>query len=370
MESDIAFIQVRDELRSHTARRKRRYCYQDDSSRYHRGPKLQRGIEDRGIKPPCPAHQTAVLFRNLSGYEHRDGRRNEGEGQKEGSRQSHDDGNSHRMEHLSLDAGQGEDGHIDEGDDRHTEQGRPYDLACSGCRKRESLVTVEQTPEAVLSLAQSPQTVLDDNDGAIHNEPEIERTETHQVARNLRLDHAGDRQQHGEGNDGGGDQCRPDIPEQQKEDHDDEQCPFQKVLFNRPDRPFDEVRAVVDRHGLDAGGQRFRRLRKTFGRGAGHDAAVLSRQHEYRSEDHLAAVLGCRPRSQFLACCDIGNIRYADRRSRTIDDDDLLQIFYRRRLTGNADQILFAVAFHITRTDIGVVLLKRAYNFGHREAVC
>ena len=73
----------------------------------------------------------------------------------------------------------------------------------------------------MLSLAQTPQRVLDDDDRPIHDQAEIQRTKAHQVCGHASLQHAGGGQQHGHGNDHRSDQRRTKVAEQRKQHNDD-----------------------------------------------------------------------------------------------------------------------------------------------------
>ena len=98
------------------------------------------------------------------------------------------------------------------------------------CDKAEAFLAVEQSPEPMLRLAQTPQAVFNDNHRAIDDQPEIECTQTHQIGRGSGLHHAGQRHQHRYRNHRRRNQCRADIAEQQEQDNDNKQCAFEQVF--------------------------------------------------------------------------------------------------------------------------------------------
>ncbi len=68
----------------------------------------------------------------------------------------------------------------------------------------------------VLPLGEAADTVLHDDHRAIDNDPEVQRTQTQQVAADAVLDHAGDRKQHGQRDHAGGDDRGTNVSEEQE----------------------------------------------------------------------------------------------------------------------------------------------------------
>ena len=62
-----------------------------------------------------------------------------------------------------------------------------------------------------MPMRQPPHAVLDDDDGAVDDDAEIERAEAEEVAADAALDHARDREEHRERDDAGRDERRPDV---------------------------------------------------------------------------------------------------------------------------------------------------------------
>ena len=247
MHGDVAFVEIGHELRTHSRRAEARQQDKRHGDADHQAPGLQREVQRRLIADPGPAHHEAVLFLHLAGDEHRDRGRHKGQRQDEGGGQGDDDGDRHRVEHLSFNPGQAENRHIDEGDDQNPEQRRPDDLAGSRGRQIKSLVPGQDTAQTVLGLPEAAQAVLHDDDGAVDDQAEVERAEAHQIPRSARPHHAGDGHQHGDRDDRRRDQGGADVSEQQEQHDDDQQGAFQQVFLNCVDGAIDQVRPVIDR---------------------------------------------------------------------------------------------------------------------------
>jgi hypothetical protein len=118
----------------------------------------------------------------------------------------------------------------------------------------------------LLPFGEAAQRILDDDDRAIDDQPEIERAQAHQIARDAEPVHARCRHQHGDRDDRGGDERRADIAEQQEQHDDDEQRAFDQVLLDRRDGRIDQLGAVIDRLGEHVGRQRLVDLVELLGR--------------------------------------------------------------------------------------------------------
>ena len=191
------------------------------------------------------------------------------------------------MEHFSFDARERKDRQVDDRDDDHAEDRRLDHFTGRSGREAEAFVPGEQPPEFVLRLGKTPQAVLNDDDRTVDDQTEVQCAETHQVARDLVLDHAGDRHQHGQRDHGSRQERRPDVSEQEEQNQDDEKRTFHEVLLNRLDCGIDERRPVVDwrnRHALrQAWPDRVDLLINSDGNGP----AVLSNEHERGAQNNL-----------------------------------------------------------------------------------
>ena len=193
---------------------------------------------------------------DLAGDHDGDHRRHEGQGEDEGRYEGDDDGQRHRLEHLALDPGEGQEWHVDEDDDGLPVEGGLDHLLGRGPHCDEALLQVELAPEFPLPLGEVAQGVLGDDDGAVDDEAEVEGAEAHQVGADAALDHAGHGHQHRHRDHERGDDGRADVAEQQEQDDDDEGGALGEVLGHRLDRGLDQKRAIEDGLDLDAGRER------------------------------------------------------------------------------------------------------------------
>jgi len=85
------------------------------------------------------------------------------------------------VEGFAFDAGQRKDRKIDDGDDRHAEQAWFHHLRRGAFHRPEALGPGKHSPEPVLLLAKPAEAVLNDDDRAVHDQPEVQRAKAHQI---------------------------------------------------------------------------------------------------------------------------------------------------------------------------------------------
>ena len=184
----------------------------------------------------------------------------------------------------------------------------------------------------MLSHTEPAEAVFYNDDGAVHDQAEVECAEAHQVAGNLVFDHAGDRHQHRQRDHQRREDSRADVSEQQEQDHDNEECAFNQVFLDGRDRAVNEQGAVINSRQRHA----FRQARP-YGvdpciDGLRDRPAVFADQHECRAKNNFFPVLGGRARAQLLTQFDGGNVSDTYRRSARVGDDYLAQVIKRCRL--------------------------------------
>ncbi len=176
---------------------------------------------------------------------------------------------------------------------------------------------------ALLRVGQAADGVLDDHHRAVDDNAEVQRAEAHQVGADFVGEHAGEGEQHRQGNHHRGDQRRPDIAQEQKQHRDHQQRPLKEVLLHRGNGFFDEVGTVVDRHRHHAFGQRAVDVFELFRHGL--DTLRLFSPININTVPSTTS----RPFSvggasaQFTADLDLGHITHANRRAVADGDDDI-----------------------------------------------
>ena len=199
------------------------------------------------------------------------------------------------MEHLPFNASERKDRDVNHGDDANAKQARANHFTGGGIDHMQSLL--ERQPSlasAVLRFGQTSNAVLDHNHGAIHDQPEIQCAQAHQIGRDARAHHAGDRRQHRQRDNRSSDQGGADITQQQEQHHDDQQCPFEQVLLHGGDGFINQRCAVIQGLDVHAIGQRAVDGLDTLGDIARHGTRVLTKQHHGGANHGLLAGDGRR----------------------------------------------------------------------------
>ncbi len=369
MQRNVAFVQIRNELPPHACRSEGGQRGQCEGSQKRRHAGAQRRRQYRLIGRTDGLHDAVLAMRNAPANEDRNGGRHKGQRQNQCSEQCHHHGERHGMKHLAFDPRQREHRQVHDQDHDHAEDTWPQHFARGLANHAESFRQRQQPLLALLGDAEMTQAVLDDDHGAVDDQAEVQRTKAHEVAGNPRADHARDGCQHGDGNDGGGDDRGADVAQQCEQDRDHQQGAFGEILRDRADRRVDERGAIVDGLRTHAGGQGRRdrcQLRGSRGR---HRAAVLADQHEHRAEYHLLSILGSGARAQFVTHTHVRDLRQADANALAMGQHDLAQLFHARDLARRADQVLRSIALDIAGADVLVVPCHGGHDVAEREIV-
>ena len=138
-------------------------------------------------------------------------------------------------------------------------------------------------------MGQAADAVLDDDHGAVHDQPEIDRAQAHQAAGDAVGQHQVSGEEHGERNRRGDDQSGSQVSQQHKQDHDDENPSLGEVPSNRADRLLDEGAPIVVGVDDHAFRQHLLDLLHLLLEAVDHDAPVLAREQIDDGGDGLAA---------------------------------------------------------------------------------
>ena len=120
------------------------------------------------------------------------------------------------MEHLSFNAGQGEDGQVHHHDDELTKQERAARFL-GGKKYLVKTLRARQRP-AVLSLCmgETSHTVLDDHNRPVDNDAEVQCPQTHQIGAYLVGHHPRKGEQHRQGDHGRRNDGRANVAQEQE----------------------------------------------------------------------------------------------------------------------------------------------------------
>ena len=92
---------------------------------------------------------------------------------------------------------------------------------------------------------------FDNNYCSIHNQPEVNCTQTHEVTRNAKQVHERNGEKHCQRNNRSNNKSCPHIAKQQYQDEDDDQSPFEQVARNRTNGASDKIGTVQKRFYCD-----------------------------------------------------------------------------------------------------------------------
>jgi hypothetical protein len=128
----------------------------------------------------------------------------------------------------------------------------------------------------------------------VDQQPEIQRAQAHQVARNPRERHQGRGAEHREGDHRGHQRPRPEAPEEREEHHHHQHPALREGAGHRAERAADEVAAVVDGRPGDVGRERRPHGGEARVEVVEHREGVGAAQHLDHEVEHLAPPVGRR----------------------------------------------------------------------------
>ena len=359
MHGNIAFVQVGHELAAQAGGQHYRAQHGQRGHGHHQSAHCHGLAHQTLITITQRAHGAMLFLLHRIPEQQGDTGRNKGHRQQHGASQCNHNGHGHGVEHLPFNTGQREDRQVHRRNDKHAKQGRTDHFPCRG-KDNIQPRTLPQSLARHLRLAETPQTVLHDDNGAIHQQTEVQRPETHQVGTDPGLHHASDRHQHGDRNDCSRQQGCPDIAQQQEQDHDHQQRAFQQILLNRLQGLVDQPGAVIHRRC----GYPFRQARLDFlqllAHRAGDGTAVLTHQHEHRAHHHFTTILGSRPSAQLQPFFHTGHIFQPQACAAVGAQRGVRQRLQRGHLAGHAHQPLRPVLLNEADTPVLVIGLDRS----------
>ncbi len=326
-------------------------------------------LEHGLVRPTRRAHHPALALADAPAEKQRDRGRNERDREHERRGECEDDRDRHRPEQLPLDAAQREDRHVHDHDDHDPEDARPDHLSGGARDDVEPLAERKRSRATAVLFGQSPDAVLDDDHGPIHDQAEIERTQAHQVRADLGASHAGEGEQHRQRNHERREERGACVSEQREENRDHEQRALDEVPLHRRDRAIDERGAIVDGPHRDAGREVLADLRELRTGALRDGPAVLADQHEDRAEHRLATVLGRRTGAKLAAECDLGDVGHADRNPTRVPHHHPAHVVEIAKLTRRPNQDLLAVALDVAGAGAEAVLRDRPEEVAERQPV-
>ena len=279
-------------------------------------------------------------------------------GQREEQRtgQSEDDRQRHRPEQSPLDSLEKQYGQVDDQDNQLTEH--------RGLAHLERCVSydVELGPRAPLSL-QTTNTVLDDDDRAIDDQPKIDGPEAEKAGRDTELQHRAEREQHRERNRRRNDESSAEVSEEHEEHGDDKQRALEQVLADGSDDAVHKLGAVVEHLDPHVVWKTLARFLEALSQPVGDLVAVLTHEHEPEAEnDFSRAVRRDRSTPNLMAFANRRNVTDANRNALMLGNDDAFELGDAPRETNAVNQVQFPCGRYDPAPYVLVVVSKRLNN--------
>ncbi len=263
------------------------------------------------------------------------------------------------MKHLAFHAFQSQDGDVDRRDDPHAEEcGTPY-LARAFANQILSLLQVQQSATRALPVGQHPHVVFHQDHGAIHDQPEIQGTEAHEIGRDPEALHPQQRRGHGQWNHESREQGGPEVAQKQEQDNHHQERTFHQACLHRPNGTIDKTCPIVDSRECHALRQRWTDIVNRNCRRLGHFAGIGSLEHHHRTQHDLLALGGRSACGQLRAPHHASHLGKSNSNAVLVGDHHAGQFAGFGGLTRKTHQHLLAASFDITCSDIFHVLADR-----------
>ena len=363
------FVQLRYELRAQLLEDGDRPGEQGDRGHHHQPAHTKGPAQGGRISPLQQGDKPVVFFADFSAEEERTQHGHQGQGQDQRPHQRHHDGQGHGLEHLPFDAGQGQDGQIDDGDDEDPEEGGRAHFLTGVAHRLVALLGGQDPAQLVLAQTEASDGVLHHDHGAVYDQPEVHRAQAHQVAGHPPLHHARDGKQEGERNGQGDDDSGPHIAQQQEEHHHDQHRALHQILLHRGDGAIHQLGAVVAGDDMDPRRKPGRQLLQLGGHPLGDNAAVLTGQHQRRAKHAFLAVPGRSSGTYIGADAHFGHVAHLDGLGPGPELDGQIGDFHRRfHPAGGPDDNLLPAHLHRPATRILHILAHDVRDLGEGDA--
>ena len=221
----------------------------------------------------------------------------------------------------------------------------------------------------LLPFSEPSQRILNDDNRAVDDQTEVERTKAHEVAGFPNGVHAAGRHQHGHRNDRRRDQRRADVAQQQEKHHDDEKRAFGQVLLDRRNGRIHQLRAVIDRLGKDVWRQTLVDLRELLRRAHRNDPAIVAHQHQDGRDHSLGSHAAAGAGADRATDDHFTDITHAHRHAGTGRNDRLLDFLNRLQARIGANQEALPGPLDVVGACRQVRPLQSISQFRHRQAI-
>ena len=227
----------------------------------------------------------------------------------------------HRREQLRLDPLEGEQREIGGDDDQGGEEDRPRNL-------QRGIARVVYGERLVRLGLATPQDGVGHDDGAVHDDPEIDGAKRQEIGRDVREMHHDEGYRHRERNGDAHDQRAARAAEKHDENDEDEANSHEYGVRNLVDRRIDQVRPVDIGHDLHA--LRFQAVIELghLGMDAVHDTrwVFAAQQEDDAFDDVIPFVIAKDAVALLIAQLQLAEVPHEDRRSVALCDHDVAHV--------------------------------------------
>ena len=122
---------------------------------------------------------------------------------------------------------------------------------------------------------------FNDDDGSVDNQPKVDGSQAHQVARHAEEVHKANRKEHRQRNHRRYHQSRPQISQKQNQDKNHDQCAFDQVSGHSADGPANQFGAVQKGMNVHAFGQGPPNLVDPGFHPSDNNIGILALQHQH-----------------------------------------------------------------------------------------
>src|SRR5208282_2951192 len=217
-----------------------------------------------------------------------------------------------------------------------------------------------------IAVTQAQVDVLEDNDGAVHQNAEIDGADGNQVGGLAGEDQAAEREQERGGNGHGGDGGDPDVTEKDEEQDGDQEEAEENDFADRVRSRADEIGAIVDGlhlhprrekarvHSLDSGAQR----------GQSGKRGLVELEEDDSLDDVGVAVHAHFAEARLDALVDIGDIFEENRNAVVLGDQNALHLAHVVQQADAADVGILTAESEIAAAHVGIAGADRGDHLG------
>ena len=215
----------------------------------------------------------------------------------------------------------------------------------------------------------APDETLDHHDRCVHDQPEVERPEAHEIGRVAEQAHADEGDQHRDRNHRRHDQRGPHVAQEQEEHGDHEETTLHQILHDGAGGAANQLGLIVERRHLHTRGQRLLNLGHPLAYAFNHVARIGTFELEHHpTHDFFSAVLrhGAVPRqSPDHHGADVAHANRCAEKRADLHPQHVVRVFHAAEPTQG---VAFAALLEVAAAEREGVPGERVVHVGHGQA--